>query len=898
MNRCLPVAFIILLAGLFLPFHSLKAAGNLTQNSARECAICHFRWIDQFVEGHHGTDLADYETEDIAGAELMCFSCHDGSTADSRSKVWLHDMHKTGVKPSDKVKIPKLFPLSQKGEIVCATCHSAHSNPTDTSIERSVFLRITNTDSIMCEMCHVNQVPKETNHPIHSGKTPLPEQLFAEGASVSLTDPNFVICESCHTAHASVERTLVHTMAESAICIICHTDKIDADPTPSSKGVNHPLKVEFKTDPSLKITLQGGEKNTLQCLSCHKVHEHAPGTKALVASRDPLCSFCHADKDDRVSPLKPTNANHPVAVTFKPSAGTEVQLEAGENNTVHCFTCHRIHQHKPETKALVAQRDTLCSSCHADKYLVERTDHDLGVTASAELNTVGQGTKQFGVCVSCHVPHKASGPFLWSRAGVGDGASPSDLCLSCHSKEGPGAKKSVGTYSHPVGVKVKSSEQLPLPLYVQNSGESVMECHTCHDPHQWQAGRNKKGKGENVEGDGESSFLRQPCGAKQILCSSCHLDESRVEQTDHDLRITGRKVKNISEKNVDQTGVCSPCHIPHNGSGPMLWAQPLLGKGQSSSHLCLSCHNKKGAAAKKTVGRYSHPVGVAVGGNPELPLHKIDESKSVMECSTCHNPHNWRPDNQQSGSGENVEGDGLSSFLRATSVEDPVLCNKCHRRQSKVVGTEHDMRVGAPDAFKPEGTASAPTSVCTPCHTVHNAANQAALWNSPLSPFKKDFMERACYGCHNSEGVGKKKLVKVGSHPRRIHFGYNKPYVSTIRTGHDQSVELPLYDEHGQKMISGEITCPTCHDPHIWEPGKLEKGPGINIEGTTVNSFLRKDVRRGLCYECHGIKTLFLYRYYHVVEERKKMMGPYTPQVMESLPQGSDQQIQSRGSTQ
>jgi predicted CXXCH cytochrome family protein len=889
-----PVAFIILLAGLFLPFQSLNAAGNLTQNSSRECAICHFRWIDQFVQGQH-TVLADYETEDVAGVELMCFSCHDGSTADSRSEIWLHDMHKTGIKPSDNVKIPKLFPLSKDGQMVCATCHSAHSNPTDTSIERSVFLRITNNDSIMCELCHINQVPPENNHPIHSGKKPLPEQLFSEGASLSFTDTNHVICESCHTAHASVERTLVHTMADSALCIICHTDKVDANPTQSATGVNHPLKVEFKTDPSLDISLQAGAKNSLLCLSCHKVHEHAPGTKALVVPRDPLCSFCHADKDDRLSPLKGLNSNHPLAVTFKPSPDAGTQLDAGENNSVRCFTCHRIHQHTPETKALAAERDPLCSSCHAAQYNVERTDHDLAVTASAELNSEGQGSKQYGVCVSCHVPHKASGPFLWSRSGLKDMASPSALCLSCHSKEGPGAKKSVGNYSHPVGVKVKDSQQ--LPLHTQGNGETVMECHTCHDPHQWQPGHNNKGEGENIEGDGESSFLRQPCAADQVLCSTCHPEESRVEQTDHDLRITGPQLNNIAGNNANQTGSCSSCHIPHNGSGPMLWAQPLYGKGESTSRLCLSCHNRRGAASKKTVGKYSHPVGVAVDASLDLPLHKINETTSVMECATCHNPHIWRPDRQQHGNKENVEGDGLSSFLRETSVGDPVLCNKCHPRQSNVAGTEHDMRVVAPDTLKSEETTSSPTSICTPCHTVHNATNQAALWNAALSPYRKDFMARACYGCHNSEGVGKEKPVKVGSHPQRIHFGYNKPYASTKGTDQDLSVNFPLYDKHGQKKMSGEITCPTCHDPHIWQLGKVEKGPGVNLEGTPVNSFLRKDVRRGFCYQCHGIKTLSLYRYYHVVEERKKLMGPYSPLLKQLAPRGTGRQKQSRGNT-
>ncbi len=206
------------------------------------------------------------------------------------------------------------------------------------------------------------------------------------------------------------------------------------------------------------------------------------------------------------------------------------------------------------------------------------------------------------------------------------------------------------------------------------------------------------------------------------------------------------------------------------------------------------------------------------------------------------------------------------------------------------------MRITAPDVFRQGGTTSSPGSVCTPCHTVHNASNQAALWNAPLSASKQDFMERACYGCHTPKGIGKVKLVSVGSHPRRIYFGYNRPYSSSIRSEQNQTVVLPLFDEHGQKTMAGEITCPTCHDPHIWQPGKLVKGPGKNLEGTTVDSFLRNDIRRGLCYECHGIKTLFLYRYYHVAKERQKMLGPYNPQFKKSTHRNRDNQIPTEGS--
>lgn len=898
MRRLLSIYLAALLLPMFFFTADARAAGNLTQNSARECAICHFRWIDQFVQGH-GTALAGYEKEDVAGDELMCLSCHDGSTADSRSKVWLLDMHKTGMKPSDKVKIPKLYPLSASGEMMCATCHSAHSNPTDTSIERSVFLRITNNDSIMCEMCHVAQLPRTENHPIHLGKEPLPDRIFAEGATPSFTDRNHVICESCHTPHGGVERNLVSTMAASALCLICHPNKIDDTTGPATEQVNHPLHVEFKTDPTRDITLQAGEKNSLQCLSCHKVHLHAPETKSLVAQKEILCGYCHPDKENRPLTAGSGRANHPLAVAFKPVPDGAFAPPGGENNTVQCYSCHAMHQHVPGTKGLPARRDVLCATCHADQTLVEATDHDLRITVPADSNILEQGAVQFGVCVSCHVPHKAAGPYLWSRPNAEAELSPSGLCLSCHQEKGLAEKKGVGLHSHPVAVELRkvpplpaaltslglglppAAEQVPgtppLPLFAHADGRNLVECHTCHNPHQWQPGQKLKGQGVNVEGDGRSSFLRQPVGGSESLCSSCHRDQFLLEGTDHDLRVTARTETNGAGMSIAEAGVCSACHVPHNGQGPMLWARLLPGERESHSYLCLSCHTKKGLAGEKTLGKYSHRVGTIVQGTPDLPLVKRGEDKWVTDCATCHNPHSWQPDGKAKGIGKNTEGDGASSFLRKTSLGQADLCMECHAHQGNVTGTDHDLRITAPDSTNLQGKTPAQGSVCSPCHTVHNAANQGGLWNGPLSAPGKDFMARACYGCHRQDGSGKNKVVEVAGHPERFYFGYHQPYTISQHYMPDDYSEYPLFDAEGNKTASGEITCPTCHDPHIWHPDRIKQGPGTNLEGTPVDSFLRKDVRRGLCYACHGIKTLPLYRYYHVEEERRKMIGPYAP---------------------
>lgn len=888
MYRLSPLTFILILAvTLFLPpAPAVQAAGNLTQNSARECAICHFRWIDQFLEGH-GTALVEYEKEDVAGHEMICFSCHDGSTDDSRRKVWILDRHKTDMLPSDKVIIPKLFPLSQDGKVVCATCHSAHSVPTDTSIERTIFLRVSNKDSIMCEMCHTAQAAKDYNHPTHDGKRPIPKELYAVGAVPSSTDPNFVICESCHTAHGSVERNLLFEVKkQSTLCTLCHPGEIDAPNTPVGKQVNHPLLVEFKQNPNVGgIKIQLGPNNNLECLSCHKVHQYPKGSKALVAKKESLCQLCHPDKSDRSSVADWQKSNHPLYVKYKLDPASHVKLDGGPENIVYCFTCHKVHQHAPGTKALAAQRDPLCATCHNAQYLLDDTDHDLSITAKDEINVLKQTIKQAGVCAACHIPHKATGPYLWARE-VKDPSSlssPSKLCLTCHNDKGIAAKKTVGRFTHPVNIPMQEADQLKdpktLPLYTKTDGTQVMECHTCHDPHRWDSQSGRKGKGINDEGTPFTSFLRKRSGTDSALCVSCHVEQYYVQGTDHDLTVTAPKENNIAKQTAGQSGVCSPCHVPHQASGPYLWARKFDQKPTSPSSLCLNCHVKKGPAEKKTVGQNTHPVNVRIEDplNLTLPLRKLSDGTSVMECHTCHDPHRWNSRISKIGKGNNVEGNADSSFLRSANLEKPTLCAQCHLHKSFVTGTDHDMRVAAPTSLNKSGKMAKEESVCSPCHAVHNAPEKTLLWNYTLDATGQDFLEKACNGCHSKNGAGKDKVISSGIHPKQFYFGYHKSYRNILLSIGPAPDPIPLYTKEGEKAVSGEITCATCHDPHIWDANEETAGSGKIIEGTVVNSFLRKGARNELCYACHGIKTLLLYRFYHNANEKKSILGISMP---------------------
>ncbi|WP_136810108.1 cytochrome c3 family protein [Desulfosediminicola flagellatus] len=881
------VCFLLLLSS-----HALIGAGNLTQNSSRECAICHFRWIDQFVAGH-GTELSPLETEDVAGEEMMCFSCHDGSTDDSRIKIWLRDRHQTGMVPSDKVTIPKIFPLSRKGEMVCATCHSAHSVPTDTSIERTIFLRISSHDSQMCEMCHTDQASKElSNHPVHKGKDVLPPEIFAAGGVPSDVDEKHLICESCHTAHGGLEhKNLLFPARNSILCSVCHADKVDDTAQQSLQQKNHPLSVTIKLEGGKLAEVYTGLENSLQCLSCHVVHTHEPPEQSIVgegganrevntmlrhsASDSSLCLVCHPDKNYEKRSLTAQH-NHPLYTEFKSNRiSNDEILFAGAGDTLQCLSCHKIHQHSPGSRALVAARGRICTLCHVQKQSIAGTDHDLAVTAPDIQNRLQQKVDQSGVCGPCHIPHNAEGKYLWAKEISTANNSPSTYCLNCHEPNGPAGRKSVGVHSHPVNIAVEGV--LALPLFSTPDGKDVMECGTCHEPHQWSFKDKREGDHTNKEGNAENSFLRKPSGKDSALCASCHSEKFRVEGTDHDLSITAPLAKNIADVTAIQAGVCSSCHVPHNAAGEKLWARPDVKDVSALSGLCFSCHMTGEIAAEKTVGDFSHPVNVQWQGHVDLPLAENTEGKKILGCHTCHDPHQWNSLLVGKGNGRNEEGNAESSFLRKANLKDPLLCRECHKVQALVSGSDHDMRVTAGTSLNLKKHLPKDGSVCSSCHAIHNAGIKRILWNAPLADSGRDFMENACYGCHQANQAGKNKIVTSGSHPTQPYFGYRKSYTSIMDSIGIGESEIPLYDPDGEKTDRGEISCPTCHDPHVWFSKEKRAGTGQNREGTIVDSFLREGARSELCYACHGMTTLLLYRFYHDAEAKKDIHGKTRP---------------------
>ena len=104
------VYLLVLFTGVFSS-HASTTTTSLKPDSAKECALCHYSWIETFFFEKKSTEIAAFPDEPRVATAEMCYSCHDGSTVDSRQAVYNDRKHQVGIIPSDGVEIPDIFPL-------------------------------------------------------------------------------------------------------------------------------------------------------------------------------------------------------------------------------------------------------------------------------------------------------------------------------------------------------------------------------------------------------------------------------------------------------------------------------------------------------------------------------------------------------------------------------------------------------------------------------------------------------------------------------------------------------------------------------------------------------------------------------------------------------------------
>ncbi|MDD5773470.1 MAG: cytochrome c3 family protein [bacterium] len=809
---------------------------------------------------------------DVKSSEL-CEACHTNNP--SKKEGPGHDTHPVDV-PQTKASIPyrwhsgKPSNTGKNNSLICVSCHSPHYAAKETHL-----LADNNKKSSFCEICHIDKLNKGTGEK-NTGTHPVDVQLTGEMHPMGLQfgPDSTVICESCHKVHNAADnaandgtdgKIMAVSNKNSALCLECHETKYANGIQDGEQKGTHPINVipsEAVISPSLLgLGARKGVDEKLVCESCHKIHDSAPKTKNLLADNkfSGLCNTCHQNKIIRGIRDSIASIKHPVNIISDKVKIAEDIIKAGgnfgPNKEMICTTCHLPHKGVKNTPLLVAvnNQSSICLDCHKDKKSVIYSDHNLAITAPDEPNIRNQTAAQSGVCAPCHFSHG------WAKKLSGEGDFVTQLCVSCHNKDGSAKNKPIDKYSHPTDKSIKKADGTSsMPLFDEmgkQKPEGNVLCTSCHDPHVWDPKKLDTTFNKNREGDFTNSFLRKPNNAKSEFCKDCHEDKFFVENTEHDMSVTAPNAKNIEGKTSSEGGICSACHLVHNGKERKIWAREVSQIGKdTSANLCFSCHSEKNPGEAKKIVTFTHPTSVSIlgaDGNSTLPLFnnkgELLENGSVY-CNTCHDPHTWDPSKKKVSSRKNTEGNQTNSFLRISNFPSPDLCKDCHGKKVLVEGTDHDLANTAPKVKNFEDNTRKTGGLCSPCHVVHNGLGPR-MWSREISG-DADFSSKFCFSCHADGKCAEKKQLGKFSHP--VDVSISK--AGGITT-------LPTFNKEAQKQEGGNVYCYSCHDPHIWDPKKNTKGEAKeNIEGTALNSFLRlpSDPEATLCRDCHGAQGLIV----------------------------------------
>jgi len=292
--------------------------------------------------------------------------------------------------------------------------------------------------------------------------------------------------------------------------------------------------------------------------------------------------------------------------------------------------------------------------------------------------------------------------------------------------------------------------------------------------------------------------------------------------------------------------LCQTCHQIHGGTGDALTVLPIR-----DARLCIECHPRQHAADKQAArGKGIHPVDFKL----DEPVTIAGKRFERVTCFTCHSVHAGKPG---------------TPLLRG-GQRDGKLCGGCHKDQTAVLGSDHDLRRTAKDSRNLAGQSPAESGVCGACHRLHGGAKGEPVlhaWKRHAytgrdKPLPRD---RLCLDCHREKGMAGRSRVTRFSHPSRDLILRSDPK------------RMPLIGPAGKLGEFGAIGCVTCHDPHRWLPAsKIRQKPAeraqepANLTGNVLNSFLRRRGAKGsFCVDCHGIEAPLKYKYFHDADARK-----------------------------
>lgn len=817
------------------------------ERQPQACVVCHIEWTPTLAEGRSTEliTLPDNPPEHpLVSREDNCLSCHDGSVADSRRRVWQDHGHRSGVTPPAGMNVPADLPLVS-GQVVCRTCHSAHTRGgSGNMLKEAVFLRVQSSPSELCVRCHSDMGAAGA-----SGMHPI-EISPAESAEGGGTAP----------AHAAGERADVAR------------ERADAARERAAPG----------SDAAAGAA----------CLDCHTPHGSA--REALLATHgaaDALCLGCHETKEQGAAGVlgaSPHPTSAPLGLLQR-SALRELGVRDAWTRSSGCLACHKMH-HAPAPESLLVTSTcdgALCRTCHAGQQSVLGTAHDLRLTAPAERNASGQTAEESGPCSACHAVHAdARPPFEEALATLPNRTAAREMgagrCLTCHQPEGCSPFRRGLPFAHPTQV---DADRLASLLALSGQAEpasreaAALSCTHCHDPH----------------ADRHADFL---LAAPDDLCAACHAEKTAIIGGAHDF-LDNPDWRNGQGAAVDRTGRCGFCHGVHGQPRPALWratdSTPTTAEG-----LCLECHQTASRLPAPTARELLHPLTFAAPSpmkptDAALPL--FDErgqrcTPGRVSCGTCHDPHAGADASQDMLRG------GATLRRSAGAGSGTVLCARCHDAADTIDASMHSVEALA--AILPPG------QTCGPCHAVHAVVDTEA-GAADREDAKVDVadgehteVDGAEYGLKLGQSAASLSAAPPGSAWCIECHRENGPAAAPGRFDHPDLAMtsaaasgapgfMPLTNDVGRPGVTGRITCTTCHVAHgRFHPDEVSAVPGEGQPALLANDdsrtllrsmqpMLRPFVAPNLCTQCHGEEALQRFLFFHrrpALEKRSVEASP------------------------
>lgn len=473
-------------------------------------------------------------------------------------------------------------------------------------------------------------------------------------------------------------------------------------------------------------------------------------------------------------------------------------------------------------------QEFVCWSCHngtiTDSRFILQSggQHPTGVASSkaAKGFPLYQGKVECGTCHTAHGKVTAAGE--WMRA-----PEPlNSVCEGCHDE--------VGHLHGGAPLNEKQAAAVKKAGGLVGAGGKI-GCRTCHAAHGSTGPKLLIIPSEAGSAGAESICLSCHAGFtvtgmtpdKMTSCSECHplhKGKARTEDAKRFSCVRCHEDKAGAGNHPTKSEVCAECHSIHNPVKPVGKPYKFLKTMNVGANMCAECHSS-------SMGRHGPSAIVPEGMRLYIREKGFNVTEEgALQCPTCHVTHN-----------------APSPSLLGRNSE--IACLYCHLQQNpfspagRMGGThpvgvylegEQASRIENKTTTEDKGKSHAILS-CRSCHFTHDATKKPLARCMECHPDQSRAPKHAgggCEVCHEIHGSEPPGVSCKGCHEETPLVDHQDKSLLA-----SPPEEFPLFDRFGKAAPSGEIGCPTCHDPHGEHP-----------------KFVRAKDGEGLCKACHPEK--------------------------------------------